>query len=617
MQLNITTDKKYIISGIIIVAFIIILVKLFLIQIVEQSYKLSASNNVLRYIPQYPARGLIYDRNGELIVYNQAAYDIMVVKNQVKPFDTLEFATILGLSKEQIKETFIQIRKVKGYSSYKPSLFLKQISGETYAILQEKLYKFPGFEVHPRTLRTYPRSIAGHILGYVGEVDEEIIKNNPYYQLGDYIGINGIEKSYEEALRGKKGVNIYMVDVHNRIKGSYEEGRYDSLAIVGKDIVCTIDSELQEYGEKLMVNKIGSVVAIEPSTGEVLAMVTSPTYDPELLVGRVRTANYRLLQSDTLKPIFNRSLMALYPPGSTFKVVNGLIGLQEGAVYPTTRYGCAGGYTIGRGVGCHIHPSPVNLIQGIQMSCNTYFCHVFRNIIDKPIFGSTENGFTVWKKHVESFGFGNKLQIDLPNELRGSVPSINFYDRYFRKGGWNSLTIISLAIGQGELGTTPLQMANLATIIANRGYYYAPHVIREIKGGNDLDKKYKEKHFTTIDSTWFNYIVEGMDLAVNAPPGSGGTATIAALPNIIICGKTGTSQNPHGDDHSVFIAFAPKDNPKIAIAVYVENAGFGASWAAPIASLMMEKYLTDTITRPYLEQLMLEGKLLDRRAKKK
>ncbi len=615
MPLNITTDKKYIISSVILFVFIVIVIKLFMIQIVEQSYKMSASNNVLRYIPQYPARGLIYDRNGELIVCNQAAYDLMVVKNEVKAFDTTELASILGVTKEQIKASFAQIRRVKGYSPYKPSVFLKQISAQTYAVLQEKMYKFPGFDVHPRTLRTYPFNLAGHLLGYVGEVDEDIIAKNPYYQLGDYIGINGLEKSYEKELRGKKGINIYMVDVHNRIKGSYEEGRYDTAAVVGSDLICTIDAKLQLYGEKLMTNKIGSIVAIEPNTGEVLAMISSPVYDPELLVGRDRAINYKLLQSDTLKPIFNRSLMAPYPPGSTFKIVNGLIGLQEGVTYPTTRYGCAGGYPIGRGVGCHIHPSPLSFPQAIQMSCNTYFCYVFRSIIDKPVFGSVENGFSVWKKHVESFGFGGRLGIDLPNEQRGSVPSVNFYDRYFRKGGWNSLTIISLSIGQGELGSTPLQMANLSSIIANRGYYYSPHVIKEIKGNAVIDSKYTTKHKTSIDSTWFTHVVEGMDMAVNG--GAGGTALNAALPNIRICGKTGTAQNPHGADHSVFIAFAPKDNPKIAIAVYIENAGFGGTWASPIASLMIEKYLADSISRPDLEKYIFDAVLLDRHARKK
>ncbi len=612
MQLNITTDKKYIISGIILITFIVIVIRLFLIQIVEQSYKLSANNNVLRYIPQYPARGLIYDRKGELIVYNQAAYDLMVVKNEVKTFDTTEFASILGISKDQIKDEFVQIRKTKGYSPYKPSVFLKQIPAKTYAILEEKLYKFPGFEVHPRTIRTYPHKMAGHLLGYIGEVDEDIISKNPYYQLGDYIGINGLEKSYEKELRGKKGVSIYMVDVHNRIKGSYEKGLYDTAAVVGNNIVCTIDAQMQEYGEKLMANKVGSIVAIEPQTGEVLAMVSSPSYDPELLVGRERTANYRMLQKDSLKPIFNRALMALYPPGSTFKVVNGLVGLQEGVVFPGTRYGCAGGYPYGRGVGCHNHPSPLSFTQAIQMSCNTYFCYVFRSIIDRPLYHSVEDGLTEWKRQVESFGFGNKLGIDLPNELRGSVPSVKYYDRYYRKGGWNSLTIVSLSIGQGELGTTPLQMANLASIIANRGYYYSPHVVKEIKGSNGIDTIYTQKHITTIEPDWFNYVVDGMDMAVNV---AGGTGTIAALPKIKVCGKTGTAQNPHGADHSVFIAFAPKDNPKIAIAVYVENAGFGGTWAAPIASLMIEKYLTDSIARPDLEKRIFDAIIINNRAK--
>lgn len=614
MQLNITTDKKYIISGIILIVFIIIVIKLFFIQIIEQSYKLSASNNVLRYIPQYPARGLIFDRKGNLIVCNQASYDLIVIKNEVKAFDTTEFASILGISKDQVKDGFIQIKKVKGYSPFKPSVFLKQVSSITYAILQEKLYKFPGFDVRPRTLRTYNKKIAAHLFGYIGEVDDEIVSKNPYYQPGDYIGINGLEKSYEKELRGKKGVTIYMVDVHNRIKGSYEEGKFDTMAVVGKDLVCTIDGNLQEYGEKLMRNKIGSIVAIEPSTGEVLALISSPSYNPDLLVGRDRASNYKTLLNDTIKPIFNRALMAPYPPGSTFKIVNGLIGLKEGVVFPTTHYGCAGGYPYGRGVGCHIHPSPLSFIQAIQMSCNTYFCYVFRSIIDKSGYGTIENNFSNWEKNVKSFGFGNRLGIDLPNETRGNVPTVSYYDRYYHKGGWNSLSIISLSIGQGELGTTPLQIANLAATIANRGFFYTPHVVKEIKGEAGIDPKYIERHTTTVDSTWFNYIVDGMEMAVNVP---GGTGTIAALPKIRVCGKTGTAQNPHGADHSVFIAFAPKENPKIAIAVYVENAGFGGTWAAPIASLMIEKYLTDSIARPELEKTILDAILLDRYARKK
>jgi penicillin-binding protein 2 len=611
---NITTDRRNIISGILIVAFLVIVIRLFFLQIVNESYKLSASNNVLRYITQYPARGLVYDRNGNLLVSNKAAYDLMVIPRQLSKFDTTEFCQILSISKEAVRAS---IREARVFSMYKPSIFLKQISSETYAVLQEKLYKYSGFYVQPRTLRTYPRNIASHLLGYVGEVNEKTIKNNSYYQMGDYIGISGIESSYEEELRGRKGVNVYLVDVHNRIKGSYALGRFDTTALLGSNLICSIDAQLQEYGEQLMQNKYGGIVAIEPSTGEVLSMISSPTYNPELLVGRERTANFRLLDSDSLKPLFNRALMALYPPGSTFKIVNALIGLQEGVVRPETRYSCDGGYRVGRGVGCHSHPSPLDLIHSIQASCNTYYCHVFRNIIDNKKLGGVEKGFTVWKNHVESFGFGKKLNIDQPNELAGTVPTISFYDRYFRKGGWSSLTIISLSIGQGELGTTPLQMANLAATIANRGHYFTPHLVKGIEGQQGISPRFAIPHYSSVDSTWFNYVVEGMDGAVNGEPGSGSTARIAAIPGITVCGKTGTSQNPHGNDHSVFIAFAPKENPKIAIAVYVENAGFGATWAAPIASLMIEKYLSGAVTRTWLEQRILEASLLDRRAKKK
>lgn len=614
MAANITTDRRNIISGILIVAFLVIVIRLFFLQIVNESYKLSASNNVLRYITQYPARGLVYDRNGNLLVSNKAAYDLMVIPRQLSKFDTTEFCQILSISKEAVRASILEARI---FSMYKPSIFLKQISSETYAVLQEKLYKYPGFYVQPRTLRTYPRNIASHLLGYVGEVNEKAIKNNSYYQMGDYIGISGIESSYEEELRGRKGVNVYLVDVHNRIKGSYALGRFDTTALLGSNLICSIDAQLQEYGEQLMQNKYGGIVAIEPSTGEVLSMISSPTYNPELLVGRERTANFRFLDSDSLKPLFNRALMALYPPGSTFKIVNALIGLQEGVVRPETRYSCDGGYRVGRGVGCHSHPSPLDLIHSIQASCNTYYCHVFRNIIDNKKLGGVEKGFTVWKNHVESFGFGKKLNIDQPNELAGIVPTINFYDRYFRKGGWSSLTIISLSIGQGELGTTPLQMANLAATIANRGHYFTPHLVKGIEGQQGISPRFAIPHYSSVDSTWFNYVVEGMDGAVNGEPGSGSTARIAAIPGITVCGKTGTSQNPHGNDHSVFIAFAPKENPKIAIAVYVENAGFGATWAAPIASLMIEKYLSGAVTRTWLEQRILEANLLDRRAKKK
>ncbi|HZJ74076.1 MAG TPA: penicillin-binding protein 2 [Perlabentimonas sp.] len=605
---TVSTDRRYIITGIVILVFVAIGIRLFHIQIIDSSYRMSASSNVLRHITEYPARGLIFDRNGKLLVHNTVAYDLMVVPHQVSAFDTVEFCSILGVSQEFIEN---ELKKAKKHSSFRPSILLKQLSAENYAVLQEKLFKYPGFYVQTRSLRAYPEKSAAHILGYVGEVDDRIIHSNPYYKMGDYIGISGLENTYEDELRGKKGVSIYLVDVHNRIKGSYADGRFDTLAVLGENLHITIDADLQKYGETLMQNKIGGIVAIEPSTGEILAAITSPTYDPNLLVGRPRTENYRVLESDTVKPLFNRALMAMYPPGSTFKVVNALIGLQENTVTPQTQYECYGRYPIGRGVGCHSHFSPTNLIESIQVSCNTYYCNVFRNIIDKPAFGGVEQGFTAWKNHVESFGFGKKLNVDQPNELGGIVPSIEFYNRYFRKGGWNSLTILSLAIGQGELGATPLQMANLAATIANRGEYYTPHYLKGLGDGNSKEPRFLMPHSTAIDSVWYSYIVEGMYRAVNG--GQGSTARIAAIKGIEVCGKTGTSQNPHGKDHSVFIAFAPKENPKIALAVFVENAGFGSTWAAPIASLMIEKYLTGEVKRTWHENRILNANLLDRR----
>ena len=401
--------RNIIISGIIVLVLSIIAVKLFYIQVVDSSYKLSANNNVLRYVTQYPARGLIFDRHGELLVANRMAYDILVVKNQVRDLDTALLASLLDVSQEQVREAFGSLRQQRGYSPRKAVVLFKQVSDSAYARFQEKMYLFPGFEAQPRMMRAYQRPVAAHLLGYVGEVNDGIIKQNPYYQLGDYIGISGIERAYEEQLRGTKGTKIYMVDVHNRIQRPYEEGRYDSVAQIGRNMTCTIDINLQEYGERLMQNKIGSVVAIEPKTGEILAMVSAPTYNPDLLVGRARTTHYRALQLDSLQPLFNRSIMALYPPGSTFKVVNALVGLQEGVVTPSTRYACAGRYPVGRGVGCHAHFSPLNLPQAIQTSCNTYFCYVFRNILDNSRYPSIKSAFDTWADYVRSFGYGNPL----------------------------------------------------------------------------------------------------------------------------------------------------------------------------------------------------------------
>lgn len=599
-------ERKNIILGFILLVSLVFIVRLFILQIVDPSYKLSASSNVLRYITQYPSRGLVFDRNGKMIVYNEPTYDLMLIPAQLTAFDTLEFCTILEISKESMQE---EIKKAKEYSQFIPSIFLKQISTTTYAVFQEKMYKFPGFYVQPRTLRRYDGNYGAHILGYVGEVDERMISEMPYYRMGDYIGVSGIESTYEKELRGQKGVNIYLVDVHNRIKESYQEGRYDTIAKVGKNLTLTIDAELQEYSEKLMQNKTGSIVAIEPATGEILTLVSAPTFSPDLLVGRQRTGNYSALARDTLKPLFNRALMAFYPPGSVFKVVNGLVALQEKLLYPSTIHSCGGAYVAGRlSVACRFHISPLNLSQAIQYSCNTYFCHVFRNILDAPKYGSVTAGFNVWRNHLLSFGLGEKLGTDFPNELKGNVPSPQYYDRYYGENRWRSIQLISLAIGQGELGVTPIQMANMSAIIANRGYYKTPHIVKEIEGKESIHERFLEKQFTTIDSVHFEVIVKGMEEAVNSE--IGGTARIARIPGVIVCGKTGTVQNPHGKDHSVFIAFAPRDNPRIAIAVYVENSGFGGTWAAPLASLVIEKYLTGEVNRKWVEDYILNANLI-------
>lgn len=617
--MDVSFDRKFVVSSIMIAAIAAILLRLFFIQVVDSSYKVTASNNVLHYVTQYPARGIIFDRKNEVLVSNQAAYDLMIIKNQVKAFDTLEFARLLSITKEQVQENFKSMMRSRYFSAYKQYPFIKQISAKDYARFQEKMFLFPGFFVQARTLRTYPFNIAGGLFGYVGEVDESVLERKPYYKRGDYIGINGLEKTYEEQLRGQKGVSIYMVDVHNQIKGSYADGKYDTIAVPGKNINLSIDAELQAYGEKLMVNKLGSVVAIEPSTGEILALVSSPSYDPELLVGRVRTNNFKDLQSDPLKPLFNRASMAMYPPGSTFKLINGLIGLQEGVLRPEMRYPCHGGYPYGRGVGCHEHRSPLDLIHSVENSCNAYFCYVFRNIVDNPKYSSPAEALGEWRRYVQSFGFGKRLGSDVANELNGIVASPELYNRIYGKNAWKSITIVSLSIGQGELGITPLQMANMSAILANRGHYYTPHLVKRIDGDKGIDPKFKVKHQTLIDTALFRPIVEGMYLAVNGEPGSGATARRAAVPGLDICGKTGTAQNPHGDDHSIFIAFAPKDNPKIAIAVYVENGGFGATYAAPIASLMIEKYLKDSLSRPELEKFLLDANLMNpiRSVKKK
>jgi penicillin-binding protein 2 len=601
--MNPYAGRKYFIAGLIILVGLVYVVKLFSLQVVDSSYKLSADSNTRRTKIIYPARGIIYDRNGEILVYNEAAYDLIVNPSQLTEFDTLDFCNILGISSDELKK---RIQEARSYSFYKPSVFMKQISSVTYAILQEKMYKFSGFFVQPRTLRKYPMDIAAHVLGYVGEVDEKTIAEQPYYQIGDYIGISGIEQSYENILRGEKGRKIVLVDVYNREKGSYQGGWYDKNAVVGKDIVSTINAKLQSYGEMLMGKFSGSIVALEPSTGEVLALVSMPDYDPDLLVGRLRGDNYKILAEDTLKPLFNRALMAQYPPGSTYKTVNGLIALQEGVITPYTEFPCRMGYYFENiVVGCHRHSSPLDFIHAIQNSCNSYFTNVFRMILTDPKFENTEEAYNNWRQHVLSFGFGNILGTDFMNELKGIIPTSDYYNGIYGKDHWNFLTIRSLAIGQGELGITPLQMANLSAILANRGFYYIPHVVKQIQDQEEIDQRFLQRHYTTIDSVYFEQVVNGMDLAVNG--GSGSTAWRARVPTITVCGKTGTAENPHGEDHSIFIAFAPKEKPEIAVSVYVENGGFGNIWAAPIASLMIEKYLNDSISRPDLEEYVLNG----------
>ena len=595
-------NRKYLVMAMVLIAALILVARLFYIQIVNKTYRVSAANNALRPVTQYPARGLIYDRNGELIVYNQAAYDLLVIPVQTSSFDTARFNQILGITMEDFRS---RMKTAVSYSRRAPSVFMKMISSETYALLQEELYRFPGYYVQARTLRKYTRPVASHMLGYVGEVDNKLIARDRYYRSGDYIGISGIEKSYEEQLRGRKGVNIFLVDVHNNIKGSYADGRYDTVAVPGTNLWSTIDLNLQEYGEKLMRNKTGSIVAIEPATGEILALVSSPSYDPELLVGRVRSANFAMLQADTVKPLFDRALMASYPPGSTFKIMNGLIGLQENVIRPSSLFGCSMGYHAGSlTVGCHSHSSPLNLPQAVAQSCNAWFCNAFRSILENKEYPLIGEAFDHWRQYLVAFGFGNKLGIDLSNELSGNIPTRSYYDRYYGKDRWKALTVISLAIGQGEIGATPLQMANMAAVIANRGSFYIPHVVKKIGDDGTPAPLYTQKYITGISPANFEPVIEGMEGAVNGGPGS--TARGARLDSIIICGKTGTAQNPHGKDHSIFVAFAPKDNPQIAIAVYVENAGFGSTFAAPIASLIIEEYLTGEVKRKYLEDYVLK-----------
>lgn len=596
------SKRSFIIIAIFAVIVLAYLVKLFRLQVLDPNYKQFATRNVLRELVQYPARGLIYDRDGKLLVYNKAAYDLLITPRDVAEFDTTYLCDILEITKEDLEA---RIKKASAYSRYKSSILVKQIPPETYAVLQEKLYKFSGFHTQSRTLREYAHPAAAHVLGYVGEVTPGDIENDNYYGMGDYIGVSGIENSYEEYLRGRKGVKKYLVDVHNRIKGNYLSGREDVPAEIGSNITSSLDIDLQLYAEKLMQNKRGSVVAIEPATGEILTLASSPSYDPGMLVGRVRGKNYAKLIADTLKPFYNRALLAKYPPGSTFKILNALVALQEGTINTSTRFTCAG--TASKPIRCtHSHVSPLNVVQAVKESCNPFLWNTFRTIINKP--GMADKGYNVWRDYVLKFGVGRKLETDLTIENKGFVPEVDYYNRYFGEHRWSALTIRSLAIGQGELGMTPLQLANYAAIIANRGYYHIPHVIKDVEN-ESIDSRFKRKNYVGIDTVHFGPVIEGMQRVVENTNAS----VFMKIPEITMCGKTGTAQNPHGEDHSIFMAFAPKDNPKIAISVYVENSGYGAVWAAPIASLLVEKYLTDSIaeSRKWVETRMLDANLLN------
>ena len=614
--MNNYSNRKFIIGGIFVVVILIFIIRLFNLQIVDDQYKLSAESNSQRRVTQYASRGLIYDRNNELLVYNQAAYDLMIIPRQVKIFDTLDFSYLLGLNKEDVIR---RIKKAKNHSRYRSSIFIKQLSSERYAVLQEKLYKYPGFFVQTRTLRKYPHHNAAHTLGYLGEVNGRHIKKDKYYSQGDYIGKSGLESTYESILRGAKGLKVYWVDVYNRIKGSFHDGSLDRDAIAGQNITTTLDIKLQEYGEMLMQNKKGGIVAIEPKTGEILVKLSSPGYDPEMFVGRVMSKNYRALaNNDSLRPLFDRSMMAKYPPGSIFKLVQALIGLQEGIITPKTRFKCHNGYHVGHFTQkCHPHKSPLNLKESIQHSCNAYYANTFRNILDAPRFGSASKGYSNWRKHITSFGFGSRLGTDLPSELTGFIPKASYHARKLKTKRWNSLNIVSMAIGQGPLLITPLQMANMVSCIANRGHYYIPHIVKSVGQDKEIDSKFSIKHKTTINPKYFDPVIEGMDLVVHG--GEGSTGRSSAIKDIRVCGKTGTVQNPHGKAHSVYVAFAPKDDPKIAIVVYVENGVWGARYAAPISGLMIEKYLKGSISesKKHLEKRMIEADLINIKKNKK
>ncbi|HAH37390.1 MULTISPECIES: penicillin-binding transpeptidase domain-containing protein [unclassified Algoriphagus] len=581
----------------------VLLTKLFMIQVVDDSFMKKAERNAIQRVVDHPYRGLIYDRNGKLLVYNNPIFDLMVVPKEFQVKDTTRFLELFGITKEHLIESYNAAKK---YSWVKPSPMIKQISTTDFAKIQDFLIDYPGLFIMTRSVRSYPEPIAAHALGYIGEISAGQLERDTlkYYSQGDYVGLSGIERYYEKELRGVKGVKYKMVNVRGIDKGPFKDGEYDTASVAGINLTSTIDRELQMYGEMLMQGKTGSVVAIEPKTGEILAMISAPFYDPNQLTGSDFGKTYTRLNRLETKPLFNRPIMAMYPPGSIFKIVQSLIGLQDGILVPETTFACNRSL-----VACHNHPSPVNLFGAIRNSCNPYYHQAFRKIINREIssntFKDTEIGLNDWREKVMKFGLGSPLGVDMVGEKGGDVPSSKLYNRVYGEGRWKYSTIYSLSIGQGELQVTPLQMANLAAIFANKGYYYTPHLIKAVDGDpSKIPAQYRYKNEVGVDARHFDLIQNAMAEALY------GTANRAVIKDLVIAGKTGTAQNPHGEDHSVFVAFAPKDDPKIAIAVYVENAGWGGRAAASTASLMIEKYIKGEITRPALQEYVLAGNFI-------
>ncbi len=600
------------VAAVVVIIGIVYIVQLFNLQILNPQYRDYADSNAFLRRTLYPARGAIYDRNGELLVYNRPTYDVMMVVREMARFDTLDFCKTLGIDVVRFNALDAEMkdrRRNPGYSSYTPQLFMSQLNVEEYGLLQEKLYKFPGIYIQSRTERQYTRPNMGLILGYVAEVDRNKMAADPYYVRGDYVGKSGIELSHEEDLRGEKGVEILLRDAHGRVQGRYEEGAHDKAPVSGKDLTLGIDIELQAYGELLLQNKVGSIVMIEPSTGEILCMVSAPTYDPALLTGKMFGTNYQELERNPYKPLINRAIAGTYPPGSTFKPTQGLVFLQEGIITPETRYACYGGYPpLGGRPRCHAHASPTSVQYAITTSCNSFFCYGLNHMLsNRSKYANVGEAFDVWRDYMVDMGFGYPLGVDLPSEKRGFIPNSKFYSNVFRTERWNAHNIISIAIGQGEILATPLQIANLGAMIANRGYYYTPHVVKERKG-QALESTYTTRHESGINREYFELTVDGMADAV-----SYGTARgINLQPHVEVCGKTGTAENPHGDDHSLFLGFAPKDNPKVAIAVLVENGRFGATNAVPVARLMLQKFFMGEVPESdkWLETMIINREIL-------